>query len=80
MVFLIDRYLPDEKLRTKINTSIEKCPIPGIEVGQRSQNRIQLSELKVQDPPGKKQKITTDKLISVILVQDVSVFYSILQV
>ena len=43
--------------RTKINTNIEKGhfgPVPGIEVGQRWQYRIQLSELGVHAPPGKK--------------------------
>ena len=42
--------------RTKINTNIEKGhfgPIPGVEVGQRWQYRIQLSELGVHAPPGK---------------------------
>ena len=41
--------------RTKINTDIEKGhfgPIPGIEVGQRWQYRIQLSENGVHAPPG----------------------------
>ena len=41
--------------RTKINTNIEKGhfgPIPGVEVGQRWQYRIQLSELGVHAPPG----------------------------
>ena len=48
---------PKKKLKTKIDTSIEKSqidPIPGIEVGQRSQNTIQLRELSVHVPPGKK--------------------------
>ena len=48
---------PNKKLRTKIDTSIEKGqvdPIPEIEMGQRSQNKIQLKELKVHVPPGKK--------------------------
>ena len=40
-----------------MDTSIEKGqvdPIPGIEVGQGSQDKIQLRELKVHVPPGKK--------------------------
>ena len=49
--------------------------VPGIEEGQRSQKRIKLSELRVHIPPGKKLKITTHKVISVILIQDVSAFY-----
>ena len=41
--------------RTKINTNIEKGhfgPVPGIEVGQSWQYRIQLSENGVHAPPG----------------------------
>ena len=41
--------------RTKINTNIEKGhfgPVPGIEVGQSWQYRIQLSENGVHGPPG----------------------------
>ena len=41
--------------RTKINRNIEKGhfgPVPGVEVGQRWQYRIQLSELGVHAPPG----------------------------
>ena len=67
---------PKKKLKTKIDTDIEKGqvdPIPGIEMGQRSQNKNQLKELKVHVPPGKK-KIQQIKLISVILVQNVSAF------
>ena len=48
---------PKKKLKTKIDTSIEKGqidPIPGIEMGQKSQNKIQLKELEVHVPPGKK--------------------------
>ena len=40
--------------RTKVNKNIEKGhfgPIPGVEVGQRWQYRIQLSELGVHAPP-----------------------------
>ena len=40
-----------------MDTSIEKGqvdPIPEIEMGQRSQNKNQLKELKVHVPPGKK--------------------------
>ena len=68
---------PKKKLKTKIDTDIEKGqvdPIPGIEMGQRSQNKNQLKELKVHVPPGKK-KIQQIKLISVILVQNVSALY-----
>ena len=52
--------------RTKINTDIEKGhfgPIPGIEVGQRWQYRIQLSENGVHAPPGEKEKITFYTLV-----------------
>ena len=41
--------------RTKVNKNIEKGhfgPVPGVEVGQRWQYRIQLSELGVHAPPG----------------------------
>ena len=68
---------PKKKLKTKIDTDIEKGqvdPIPGIEMGQRSQNKNQLKELKVHVPTGKK-KIQQIKLISVILVQNVSALY-----
>ena len=40
-----------------MDTSIEKGhvdSIPGIEMDQRSQNKIQLREFKVHVPPGKK--------------------------
>ena len=40
-----------------MDTSIEKGqvdPIPEIEMGQRSKNKLQLKELKVHVPPGKK--------------------------
>ena len=44
--------------RTKVNKNIEKGhfgPVPGVEVGQRWQYRIQLSELGVHAPPGEFQ-------------------------